>query len=33
VARRPVLAEAPIVVIGGVSVYWLIERMSGIWAG
>lgn len=33
VARKPVLAEAPIVVIGGVSVYWLIDRMSGIWAG
>ena len=33
IVRRPVLAEAPIVVIGGVSVYWLIDRMSGIWVG
>lgn len=33
IARRQVLAEAPIVVIGGVSVYWLIDRMSGIWVG
>lgn len=33
IVRRQVLAEAPIVVIGGVSVYWLIDRMSGIWVG
>ena len=33
VAKKPAIAEAPIVIIGGVSVYWLIERMSGIWAG
>lgn len=33
IVRRPVLAEAPILVIGGVSVYWLIDRMSGIWVG
>lgn len=33
VAKKPIIAEAPIVLIGGVSVYWLIERMSGIWAG
>lgn len=33
VARKPLIAEVPIMIIGGVSVYWLIERMSGIWAG
>jgi hydrogenase/urease accessory protein HupE len=31
--KRPVLAEAPIVVIGGVSVYWLIERSLGFFPG
>jgi hydrogenase/urease accessory protein HupE len=33
VARYPLLGQVPIVLIGGVSVYWLIDRMSGIWAG
>lgn len=33
VTQRPFLAEAPIVIIGGVSVYWLIERASGIFTG
>lgn len=33
VAQNPHIAEVPIVLIGGVSVYWLIERGSGIWGG
>ena len=33
IARQPLLAEVPIVLIGGVSVYWLIERAVPIWAG
>ena len=32
-AHRPAIAEAPVVLIGGVSVYWLIERSAGIWSG
>ncbi len=32
-ARYPLVREVPIILIGGVSVYWLIDRMSGIWAG
>jgi hypothetical protein len=31
VARQPLLAEVPIIIIGGVSVYWLIQRASAIW--
>ena len=33
VARYPLLEQVPIVLIGGISVYWLIDRMGGIWAG
>ena len=32
-ARQPILTEAPIVLIGGISVYWLIDRASGIFTG
>tara|TARA_B110000971_G_C19967402_1_gene480945 strand:+ start:211 stop:1218 length:1008 start_codon:yes stop_codon:yes gene_type:complete len=33
VSRYPLIGQVPIVLIGGVSVYWLVDRMSGIWAG
>ncbi len=31
VLQRPFIVQIPIVLIGGVSVYWLIERMSSVW--
>lgn len=31
VRRQPLLAELPIIVIGGVSVYWLLTRSASIW--
>ena len=33
VSKNPLLRDVPIVIIGGVSVYWLLQRMSGIWVG
>lgn len=33
IADNPLLRDVPIVIIGGVSVYWLLQRMSGIWVG